>query len=124
MRALEASPAVAAPAVSAPARSSLAETLAAPSAPAARAAPAAAVASESRDEPETEADPEPSLRVLGPAPHAFAKLRGRFRWHILLKSPDVRTLRRAAAQALDHFEAGAGRRGVKLAVDVDPIEVL
>ena len=124
VRALEASPAVAAPAVPAPARSSLAETLAAASAPAARAAPAAAVASESRDEPETEADPEPSLRVLGPAPHAFAKLRGRFRWHILLKSPDVRTLRRAAAQALDHFEAGAGRRGVKLAVDVDPIEVL
>ena len=65
-----------------------------------------------------------ALRVLGPAPHSFAKLRGRFRWHILLKSASGQTVRDAARRALDHFETRAGKRGVKLAVDVDPIEVL
>ncbi len=64
------------------------------------------------------------VRVLGPAPHAFTRLRGQFRWHILLKSADARALRQLAARALDHFEARAGKRGVRMRVDVDPIEVL
>jgi primosomal protein N' (replication factor Y) len=69
-------------------------------------------------------EPEPSVRVLGPAPHAFARLRGQHRWHVLLKATDGRQLREAAQRALDHFEEQPGRAAVRMAVDVDPIDVL
>ncbi|HTK32425.1 MAG TPA: primosomal protein N' [Candidatus Saccharimonadaceae bacterium] len=61
--------------------------------------------------------------VLGPAPQALARLRGRFRWHLLLKGTSGAKVREAARLAL---EAGEARRGskVRVAADVDPVEVL
>jgi len=62
--------------------------------------------------------------VLGPAPAALAKLRGRFRWHLLLKGADGSRVREVAAAGLDWAESKSRPGGVKVAVDVDPTDVL
>ena len=63
------------------------------------------------------------VRVLGPAPHALARLRGQHRWHVLLKGDHSAKLREVTLHAL---EAGSskGARTVRVAVDVDPVDVL
>ncbi len=63
------------------------------------------------------------LTVLGPAPQALSRLRGRFRWHLLLKGGSGADLRAAAAAALE-WAAEPGRGRVRVVADVDPIEVL
>jgi primosomal protein N' (replication factor Y) len=64
------------------------------------------------------------VRLLGPAPQALARLRGRYRWHLLLKSEKAASLRALAEAAWEWAESKSRPRGVRLAVDVDPIEVL
>jgi primosomal protein N' (replication factor Y) len=63
-----------------------------------------------------------TVEVLGPAPCPLARLRGRHRVQILLKSPDRPPLRRLLSRL------PALRRkvpaGVLLAVDVDPVDML
>ncbi len=66
---------------------------------------------------------EGDVTVLGPAPQPLARLRGRHRWHVLLKGADGRLLRALAASALALAEAPGGR-SVRVIADVDPIEVL
>jgi primosomal protein N' (replication factor Y) len=63
------------------------------------------------------------IAVLGPAPQALSRLRGRFRWHLLLKGESGAALREAAAAALAWADE-PGRRRVRVVADVDPIEVL
>jgi primosomal protein N' (replication factor Y) len=63
------------------------------------------------------------VEVLGPAPQALARLRGRYRWHLLLKSAHAAKVREAARLGLEAGEE-AGRARVRVAVDVDPVEVL
>jgi primosomal protein N' (replication factor Y) len=66
---------------------------------------------------------ERDVTVLGPAPQALSRLRGRHRWHVLLKGERGAELREMAADALAEFEKpGHGR--VRVIADVDPIEVL
>jgi primosomal protein N' (replication factor Y) len=57
--------------------------------------------------------------VLGPAPTAIPRLRGKHRWHVCLKAPDSRQLHDVLA-ALDGLEA----RRVQVTVDVDPVSLL
>ena len=64
------------------------------------------------------------VRVLGPAPQALARLRNRFRWHLLLKGTNAVALRDVARRGLESAEREPRERGVKVAVDVDPVEVL
>jgi len=61
------------------------------------------------------------LQVLGPAPQAIGRLRGRFRWHVLLKATQGAALREVAAAVLAEAET---LKGVRVIPDVDPIEVL
>jgi primosomal protein N' (replication factor Y) len=61
--------------------------------------------------------------VLGPAPAPIERVRGRYRWQILLRAADVPALR-ALARAARASEAEIGRRHVRLAVDVDPYSML
>ncbi len=63
------------------------------------------------------------ITVLGPAPQALSRLRDRHRWHVLLKGPDGKALRRVAAAALAWSDQ-PGHRKVRVIADVDPIEVL
>src|SRR5438874_5522838 len=62
------------------------------------------------------------VQVLGPAPQALVRLRGRFRWHVLLKGTQAAALREVAGGVL--AAADAGPKGVRVMGDVDPIEVL
>jgi primosomal protein N' (replication factor Y) len=63
------------------------------------------------------------VQVLGPAPQALARLRGQHRWHLLLKATHAARLRELASAALEQAEA-VRSKGVRVVVDVDPVEVL
>jgi primosomal protein N' (replication factor Y) len=58
--------------------------------------------------------------VLGPAPCPIAKIKDRFRWHVLLKGPGeaIGRVVRYAAPRLD------GTATVRLAIDRDPANLL
>ena len=59
------------------------------------------------------------VQVLGPAPAPIGKIKGNWRWHVLLKAAD------AAAVASAVRSVGKERvRGARLIVDVDPMSLL
>jgi primosomal protein N' (replication factor Y) len=60
-------------------------------------------------------------RVLGPAPCPIAKLRGLFRYHLLLSSPAGDELRAATREVIESLEA---LDPVQWVVDVDPVDLL
>ncbi|WP_374712513.1 primosomal protein N' [Symbiobacterium terraclitae] len=66
-----------------------------------------------------------SGQILGPAPAPLAKLRGRYRHHLVLKGTDIGTM---TAEVRAAFAAGRGTwrksRSVTLSVDVDPMSIL
>jgi primosomal protein N' (replication factor Y) len=65
------------------------------------------------------------VTLLGPAPAALAKLNNRYRWHLLLKASTARRLHDVIDQGLSALKQGAiPRRGVRLIVDVDPVNLL
>ena len=57
-----------------------------------------------------------TLSVLGPAPAPIVKLRGRYRYHILLKAGAQRTI----ARAMDAISGWKGPRGLRMDIHVDP----
>jgi primosomal protein N' (replication factor Y) len=64
------------------------------------------------------------VEVLGPAPQPLARLRGRWRWHLLLKATSAARVHEVAAAALDWAETRQRPAGVRLQVDVDPGDVM
>jgi primosomal protein N' (replication factor Y) len=60
-------------------------------------------------------------RLLGPAPCPIHKLRGLFRYHMLLSSPTGEALRHAVRDVIDALEP---IEGVQWVVDVDPLDLL
>ncbi len=68
------------------------------------------------------------VKVKGPAPAPFERLRGRTRWQMLFQSTDRSALRRLVQNVLHdvgHFEPDRkGRGGTHVIVDVDPVNML
>lgn len=68
-----------------------------------------------------------SIELLGPAPAPLSKVRGRFRWQIILKSKigktSEQTLGKICCQVMAEFYAQQ-RSSVRVTVDVDPIGML
>jgi primosomal protein N' (replication factor Y) len=65
------------------------------------------------------------VTLLGPAPAALAKLNNRYRWHLLLKAPTARRLHDVIESGLTAMrQAAIARHGVRLMVDVDPVNLL
>ena len=63
----------------------------------------------------------PGMEVDGPAPAPLLRLRGAYRWHLLVKGRDASMLHRAVRAAL----AGGpppGRAGLRIEVDADPLD--
>ncbi len=60
--------------------------------------------------------------ILGPAPAPLARLRGRFRWQILLKGTDLEELHSLCLELEQEHARLAGK--VNLSVDVDPENML
>ncbi len=72
-------------------------------------------------------------RLLGPAPAPISRLKGRHRYHLIIKSPNLGLSATALREALPDFErwraAYCSRRklppdALSLAVDVDPVSIL
>jgi primosomal protein N' (replication factor Y) len=64
--------------------------------------------------------PLTGTRVQGPAPAPLARIKGVWRYQILLRSPQRTALRRAVEAVL----IGKKWKGVEVAIDVDPINIL
>jgi primosomal protein N' (replication factor Y) len=67
-----------------------------------------------------EANPAGRVEVLGPSPCPIEKLQSRYRWHILLKALKVQDLQLVVRKALRSH----GGRSSRVAVDLDPLELL
>ncbi len=59
--------------------------------------------------------------VLPAAPCVLAKLRGTYRWHVVVKCPPGGDL---SGLMLPYFRSRKAQRGVNVAVDVDPVDLL
>jgi primosomal protein N' (replication factor Y) (superfamily II helicase) len=65
------------------------------------------------------------VSLLGPAPAALAKLNNRYRWHLLLKAAAAKRLHEVIESGLGAMkQASIPRNGVRLTVDVDPVNLL
>lgn len=64
------------------------------------------------------------LTVWGPIPSTVAKLRGKYRWQIIVKSNEAEIARRSVQKTLTELETRPGLSGIKFEVDVDPISTL
>ncbi len=69
----------------------------------------------------------PKFPILGPSPAAIPRIRGMFRWHILLKSPKTNdpsgaTLRRVLSAALAAYRNSpfGKKKSILLTIDTDP----
>jgi primosomal protein N' (replication factor Y) (superfamily II helicase) len=68
-------------------------------------------------------NPPDHLTVLGPVPSPVPRLRGRYRWQILVKSLKRETGLAAVQVTVNDMERTYQRRAIKFDVDVDPIEM-
>ncbi|MEJ2033845.1 MAG: primosomal protein N', partial [Deltaproteobacteria bacterium] len=64
------------------------------------------------------------LEILGPAPAPLSRLRGRYRWQLLLKGAELNSLHRLCSKLLEQPPAAVRKKAVKLTVDVDPDNML
>jgi len=70
------------------------------------------------------------LEVLGPSPAYIAKISGRYRWHIIIKSnraydPNGNYLHNVLKQALNEFHSRVKKiSGVRIIVDIDPVSTI
>ena len=58
--------------------------------------------------------------IMGPAPAPISRLRGMFRFHLLLKGPDFETVKRVWHKAKEHLPRNDD---FEFAIDVDPINM-
>ncbi len=67
-------------------------------------------------------------RVLGPAPAPLSRLRGQYRWHLVVKAPELAVvnerLKRSVARFYQYARALPAGRDVNVSIDVDPTSLL
>ncbi|MBI4971322.1 MAG: primosomal protein N' [Candidatus Omnitrophica bacterium] len=61
------------------------------------------------------------FKIMGPSPLPLYKLKGFFRWHLMLKGESVESMNRDIRQALGKVKKPSS---IQLLVDVDPVSVL
>ena len=61
-----------------------------------------------------------SISVLGPAEAPLSRVKGRYRWHMLLKGNDIKALHALAGNIL----ANTRETGLRIRVDVDPVNFM
>jgi len=76
---------------------------------------------ELRERRQRDAKFQEKIEILGPAPAPIEKLRGRYRWHILLKGKTGPSLLEFASQAQEILPRS---RSMRLHIDVDPHNML
>jgi primosomal protein N' (replication factor Y) (superfamily II helicase) len=65
-----------------------------------------------------------SVALVGPAPCAIDRIRGRWRWHLLLRGTSARALGGACRQLATRYPFRAGRAELRMAIDRDPVSLL
>jgi primosomal protein N' (replication factor Y) len=64
------------------------------------------------------------VELTGPAPCPVSRIRGRWRWHFLLRSERVRPLGVVLHELLAHAPLRPGRADLRLVLDRDPTTLL
>ncbi len=64
---------------------------------------------------------EGPIEILGPAPLPFYRLRGHYRWHVLLKAKEIGLAQDVIRQVLSKLKRASG---VAMQVDVNPLNIL
>ncbi len=64
------------------------------------------------------------LEILGPSTAPFAKMRGKFRWQMLVKGKSSYLLHRFARELSSQLDVPLKGKGINLDVDVDPVFIL
>jgi primosomal protein N' (replication factor Y) len=64
------------------------------------------------------------VSLLGPAPQMLARLKGRWRWHLLLKGDRGAAVRKIADKGLAWAESRGRPAAIRVQADVDPVELL
>jgi primosomal protein N' (replication factor Y) len=62
--------------------------------------------------------------MRGPAPAPLERLRGRYRWQLVLSSPSTRALHEVVRTIQSAWRAATEARTIRLVVDVDPVSML
>ena len=65
-----------------------------------------------------------NVEMVGPAPCAIDRIRGRWRWHFLLRSPSARTLGNVARYFWTKYRIPANKADLRLIIDRDPVNLL
>lgn len=65
-----------------------------------------------------------SAILLGPAPAAISKLKGHYRWHILLKTDDLESIHTPLGELVEDFRRSSGSSKVRIGLDVDPFSMM
>lgn len=65
-----------------------------------------------------------TVKILGPAPAPWGKIKGKYRYQMLLKSEKLHSVRLLASRILEQAQESSGRSGINLSVDVDPMFIL
>ena len=63
------------------------------------------------------------VRILGPAPPPITRLRGKYRFHILLQSTNAAHLGETIRKATDQLKA-PDQSEIQFVVDIDPVDML
>ena len=63
----------------------------------------------------------PDIEIIGPAPLPIHRLRGHFRWHLMLRGTDMAAIQAVLRLALENLKR---KTGVFQAIDVDPVAIL
>jgi primosomal protein N' (replication factor Y) len=63
----------------------------------------------------------PSVELIGPAPAPWARLKGRFRWHLLLRATEHEPIRRVIQAAREQWRPSPK---VTLSIDIDPVSLM
>jgi primosomal protein N' (replication factor Y) (superfamily II helicase) len=64
------------------------------------------------------------VEIVGPAPCAIDRIRGRWRWHLLLRSENSALLGRITRYFAQRFDLPNGKDELRIAIDRDPIALL
>ena len=65
-----------------------------------------------------------AMRVLGPAPAPIERLRGRYRWQVVVRSAEAAAMRAALASMQAQLGGHDARGGVFVGIDLDPVNML
>lgn len=63
------------------------------------------------------------IAVVGPAPAPIRRLRGRFRWQLLLKAKGLNPVLDPLKRSVEEMERTYGNAGLRFDVDVDPVDL-